>query len=490
MLVGLRARMLLLVLVPMTVALGAYGMIRLRQEEAELLTEERRRMALTATALQVAVENALRDRQIADIQRLLEEIVQFQEEIDRIRIFDAGLAPIVVSNPLAIGEDIRTADLRRAMETRQPVLFFRRQAGRRALYTLVPLRGPGDTVRGAMEIVRLAGGIDAKVAAARLEMVQRIGVLAAILGALLWVGLRQSVVMPIRRLMGGVRALAAGRPEPIPSRGHDELAELARAFNEMAVRLATTHRQLVAETETRLDLAGQVRQAEQLVVAGRIASEVAHEIGTPLNIISGRTELLLGEAGGDDGRGAHLGTILAQVDRIRGILTALLDVVRPRKAVIEVVRLEPLLGSVVELLRPTARARGLTLAAEIAAGSRVLADPNQLQQVVINLLMNALEATPAGGSVELRARQASRPGGEPGAELLVIDSGTGIPAEHLERVFDPFFTTKPPGQGTGLGLAICRDIVVQHAGSIEADSRPRGGTTIRVWLPAPGETER
>ena len=487
---GLRARLLLLLLVPMTVAIGGYGVIRIRQEERELLAEEQHRMALTAKALQVAVENALRDRQIADIRQLLQEIVGFQAEIDRIRIFDAALNPIVVSNPLLIGEDVPAPNLRRAMKTREPVLFFRRQAGRRTLYTLVPLRGPGGTVRGAMEIVRLAGGIDVKIAATRLEMVQRVGLLAGILGVLLWVGLRQSVVVPIRRLMGGVRALAAGQPEPILARGHDELAQLARAFNEMAERLADAHRQLVAETEARLDLAGQVRQAEQLVVAGRIASEVAHEIGTPLNVISGRAELLFTELSANDPRGPHLETIVAQVDRIRGILTGLLDVVRPRKTVIEAVRLPPLLGSVVELLRPTARARGLTLGVEIHRDARALADPNQLQQVVINLLVNALEATSPGGRVTLHARPASDAAGPPGVEILIVDSGAGIAPKHLGRVFDPFFTTKPPGQGTGLGLAICRDIVQEHGGTIGVESQVGAGTTIRVWLPAPREAER
>jgi signal transduction histidine kinase len=473
----------------MSVALGGYGWVRIRQEERALLQAEQRRMALTATALQVAVETGLRDRQTGDLRRLVQEVVRFQEEIDRIRIFDAELRPIVVSNPLALGEGASAAELRQAMATQQPVLAFRQVAGRRTLDAVVPLRAPDGAVRGAMEIVRLAGNVDLALAEARLEMFQRIGMLALILGILVWVGVRQSVVVPIRRLMGGVQALAAGRPEPIAARGHDELARLARAFNEMADRLADAHRQLVAETEARLDLAGQLRQAEQLAVAGRIASEVAHEVGTPLNIISGRAELVLADLPAGDGRRAHLQTVMGQVDRIRGILAALLDVVRPSKAIMQPVALRPLLVSVVELLRPAARARGLTLEADVDPATSALADPHLLQQVAINLLMNAIEATPASGRVRLRARPADDPRGTPGAELRVVDTGAGIPGEHLARIFDPFFTTKPPGQGTGLGLAICRDIVKEHGGTIDVDSRVGAGTTIRVWLPAPRERE-
>lgn len=482
---GLRTRLFLLLVFPMLAVIGGYGLIRVQQEEQQLLAEEQRRMAVTAKALQVAVENGLRDRQIGDIKRLVSEIVVFQEEIDRIRIFDVNLKPLVVSNPLAIGEFIPASGLNLAMMERHPVSVFQRQKSELALYTFVPLRGGDNRVRGAMEIVRLAASVDAKVRAGRMEVIQRVGILTVILGVLVWVGVRQSVLQPIRRLMGGVQALAEGRAEPIPAAGRDEFARLARAFNAMADRLAEARRQLVAETEARLDLARQLRQAEQLVVAGRLASEVAHEIGTPLNIISGRAEYVLRDLAPDDARVVHLRTIVSQIDRISGIIASLLDTVRPRKAEIQATLLEPLVHSVADLLGPTARRSGLALAVEVAPGTLALADPNQLQQVVINLLMNAIEATPDGGRVTLAARPSAGLQGAPGVEVAVTDSGGGITPEHLGRVFDPFFTTKPPGQGTGLGLAICRGIVRDHGGTIEVTSRIGAGTTFRVWLPAP-----
>jgi signal transduction histidine kinase len=471
----------------MVVVIGGYGLLRVQVEEAELLAEEQRRMIVTAKALQVAVENALRDRQITDIRRLLAEIVVFQEEIDRIRIFDPKLKPILVSNPLEIGEEVSLHGLQEAMDGRYPVLFFRRAKGQRALYTLVPLRDREGTVRGAMEIVRLAGGIDAKLLAARLEVIQRIGMLIAVLAVVVWIGVRQSVLRPIGRLMTGVQALGAGRPAPIPAHGRDEFARLAGAFNDMADRLAEAHRQLVAETEARLDLARQMRQAEQLAVAGRIASEVAHEIGTPLNIISGRAEYVLRELPADDSRATHLRTIVSQIDRISGMIASRLDVVRPRKAEIQPTVVTPLLESVLQLLGPTARKKGLALSLDATTSARVLADPNQLQQIAINLVMNAIEATPPGGRVSLALAPVTGADGRAGLELTVSDSGTGINPALLDRVFDPFFTTKPPGQGTGLGLAICRDIVREHGGAIEAESRPGEGTTFRVWLPAARE---
>jgi signal transduction histidine kinase len=483
--VGLRTRLFLLLVIPMIAVIGGYGLLRVQQEEQQFLAEEQRRMAVTAKALQVAVENALRDRQISDIKRLLGEIVAFQEDIDRIRLFDVDLKPLVVSNPLGIGEHVPATGLRMAMAERQPVNFVQREKRELAFYAFVPLRDRSDRVRGAMEIVHLATGLEARLAAGRQDVFQRVGMLFVVLGVLVWVGVRHSVLRPIGRLMAGVQALAAGRPEPIPARGRDEFARLARAFNDMADRLAAAHRQLVAETEAGLDLARQLRQAEALVVAGRIASEVAHEIGTPLNVISGRAEYVLRELAPGDPRAPHLRTIVGQIDRISGIIASLLDVVRPRKAEIQATAVAPVLSSVVELLRPTARRSGLTLVLDVAPDTRVLADGNQLQQVAINLVMNAIEATPSGGRVVLAAHPAPEASAAPGAVLTVSDSGSGIGPEHLGRVFDPFFTTKPPGQGTGLGLAICRGIVREHGGTIEVESRVGAGTTFRIWLPAP-----
>jgi signal transduction histidine kinase len=148
------------------------------------------------------------------------------------------------------------------------------------------------------------------------------------------------------------------------------------------------------------------------------------------------------------------------------------------------VELRPLLAPVLELLEPTARKKGLAVGLELPADLRLRADPNQLQQVAINLLVNAIEATPTGGRVDVRARPAAGRDARPGATLEVVDSGAGIRPEDMSRVFDPFFTTKPPGQGTGLGLAICREIVREHGGTIELASAPGAGTSVRVWLPA------
>ena len=126
----------------------------------------------------------------------------------------------------------------------------------------------------------------------------------------------------------------------------------------------------------------------------------------------------------------------------------------------------------------------MTLQAEVAPGLPALqADVGQLQQVLINLVVNALEATAAGGHVTVRATRGSR-GIADGVTIAVADTGAGIAPEHLPRLFEPFFTTKPRGQGTGLGLAICREIVRGHGGDIGIETAVKEGTTVTAWIPA------
>jgi signal transduction histidine kinase len=482
---GLRFRLILLLVIPLVLVVGVYGLYRIRQEQAQLLDENRRNIALTAKAIQIAVENALRDRQISDIKRLLSEIVEDQEQIDRIRLFDRKLTPTLVSNPLSIGEEVPGEALRRVIQTGQPEGFYQSRGRQPVLYYLVPLQAQKNELRGAMEIVHLASVVEQKVRAATRDVWLRLGVLLLAVAALTGLMLQRQVLRPLSRLMQGIRALGEGRPGPsLPVERRDELGRVAEAFNQMAEQLDAARRKLLAETERTLDLEQQVRQAERLAVAGKLASGFAHEVGTPLNIVSGRAEFLLSSLPDDDPRRRDLQTIIGQIDRVSGIIRALLDTVRPQKPEIQPTSLAQLLDRLLPFLGHPARKRGIEIRVKIPADLPLLqADPSQLQQVLINLLMNALEATSEGGIVRVSAEPSDFEE-RAGVALLVSDTGTGISPEALSKVFDPFFTTKPHGQGTGLGLAISRDIVKEHGGRISVASTVGHGTTFTVWLPA------
>jgi signal transduction histidine kinase len=223
-------------------------------------------------------------------------------------------------------------------------------------------------------------------------------------------------------------------------------------------------------------------RAEKLATIGTLAAGVAHEIGTPLGIISGRAEQLQarvpdGEAGEAMKKG--LSSILGQVDKVSTTLRQLLDFSRLRPIEAEAITPIQILESAAALLEHHFRKAKVQL--ELAAPAKVAAvagDPGQLEQVLVNLLMNAADACAEGGHV--RASAAER--GDRVA-IEISDDGCGIAADHLPSVLDPFFTTKKRGQGTGLGLTIAADIVKNHGGALEIDSVVGSGTTVRVYLP-------
>ncbi|MBI4269329.1 MAG: HAMP domain-containing protein [Candidatus Rokubacteria bacterium] len=481
---GLKLRLILILAVPAVLVVGVHGLLRVRQERVQLVAEDRRNIALAARAIQIAVENALRDRQISDVRRLLAEMVEQQEAIDRIRLFDRQLRPTLVSNPLAAAERVPAEILRRVMDTGVPE-GVHREAGRApVLHYVVPLRGQSGRVEGAMEIVHLAAGIDARVRAAGQDVWVRLGVVLSVIVVLTALALQRQALQPLSRLLDGIQRLGRGEPgPPLAVERHDEIGRVAEAFNEMAAQLEAARLRLLAETERTVELEQQLRHAETLTVAGKLASALAHEVGTPLNIISGRAEFLQSTARLDEAGRKDLEVIIGQIERISKIIRSMLDTVRPQKLEIQATALGDVIDRLLSLLRHPARRRGVSLLAAIPVDLPPLAaDPNQLQQLLINLILNALDATPPGGRITVTGRR-DRRAGRAGVSVDVADTGPGIAEELRPRLFEPFVTSKPAGQGTGLGLAICRDIIKAHGGDIGVESRMGQGTTFTVWLP-------
>lgn len=481
---GLKLRLILILTIPAVLALAVHGILRIRQEREQLVEEDRQNMALTGSAIQIAVENALRDRQYSDVNRLLAELVERQTAIDRIRLFDRQLRPTLVSNQLSVGEDVPAEILRRVAETQTAEGFYRRQGQRSILYYVVPVRDGRGQVAGTLEIVHLASGIDARLHAASNDVWIRLGILLVVIVVLTATALQRQVVRPISRLMEGIQRLGRGEPAaPLPVDRRDEIGRVAEAFNTMTAQLEAARHRLLTETEHSLELEQQLRAAETLAVAGKLASALAHEVGTPLNIVSGRAEFLQMSPRLDEAARRDLGIIVGQIDRISKIIRSLLDNVRPQKLEIQSTHLADVLDRILPLLNHPARRRDVVLVTSVPNDlPAVLADPGQLQQVFINLVLNGLDATSAGGHVTISADPVDN-GSRRGVAITVSDTGPGIPSELQSKVFEPFFTTKPAGQGTGLGLAICRDIIKAHGGEIKVASAPGSGTTFTMWIP-------
>lgn len=295
------------------------------------------------------------------------------------------------------------------------------------------------------------------------------------------------IVRPLSRLTASAEQFGQGvLTHNVEVRGSAEAVRLARAFNHMATLLRAEREAL---TQRLLDLEQMQRQlihGEKLASVGRLAAGVAHEIGNPLTAISGLIELLRGGDLSAQQQREFLQRIAAETDRIHGIIRDLLDFARqenPRAELEQRCELRLAIEDAVALVRPQKESRGvqITLSVSPVLGE-VVGSRARLTQVVLNLLLNAIDALEGRGHIAIEAAPGE---GEPArtAVLRVSDDGPGIAPEIAQHLFEPFSTTKPAGKGTGLGLAVTHTIVEGLGGSIRAGNHERSGAWFEVRLP-------
>ncbi len=224
-----------------------------------------------------------------------------------------------------------------------------------------------------------------------------------------------------------------------------------------------------------------LRQAERLAEVGTLASGMAHEIGTPMNVILGRAEQLMRRTEDETTR-KGLATITTQVERITKIMNQLLTFARRKPSERRSVNLGQTIDDCLEVLQERIRRMRITVKSDYETTLHPLhahADPDQMSQVFLNLFINAIHAMPEGGTLRILLERTNSH-----VKAVVADTGQGISKDDLPKIFHPFFTTKEAGQGTGLGLTVVHGIIQEHGGSITVESEPGQGTTFTVTLPA------
>jgi signal transduction histidine kinase len=240
----------------------------------------------------------------------------------------------------------------------------------------------------------------------------------------------------------------------------------------------TTEQLRRAHQELRENFEG-MKRAERLYALGQLSAGLAHEIRNPLASIEGAAAVVQRERESEERRREFLEIIQKESRRLNQLLTSFLNFARPSPPDLKTVDIDGLLDSVIVLAQHAGETRRRDLKKDIQPGlSRLVCDPEQLKQVLLNLVMNAIQATPQGGTVVLAAR-----GDGHKVTIDVQDQGRGISAQNLDRVFDPFFTTKETG--TGLGLSVAHQIVSRHGGTLTVARNSPGGLTMRVSLPLP-----
>jgi len=332
--------------------------------------------------------------------------------------------------------------------------------------------GTGNKVNGWLEL-----RFDrSPVLAAKRDLAETLGISAAIalvvlLGIALWL-LGREAVSPLQRLVATMRRAEAGELTVRADEGRtDELGVAARGFDATLAALRRSQAELEAFYRERM-----VR-ADRFAAVGEVATGLAHEIKNPLAGLSGALELLAEDLATHPRHSEVVGEMRHQVQRLTHTMESLLSFARPPKARLRATDVNDTLDKVLFLIRQQCRGTAVEIRPELGEGlPPVLADPSQLEQVFLNVCLNAVQAmSTGGGTLTLRSHE-----GEGHVAVEIADSGPGIPADLRAQIFKPFFTTKR--EGNGLGLAISARIVAEHGGHIGYRCPPEGGTTFTITL--------
>ncbi|WP_333878252.1 sensor histidine kinase [Methylobacter sp.] len=467
----------------------SYGFYHLSIEQKDLTRNISLQTRLLGKSLQIAIENAMRDKQLADITELLKGLEQIEPELN-VRIYDQQGKAF----PDAIGTFYPSEFQERlhiALKDDEDDQFFYPEKNPEYITLLLPLQNIQGESLGVLVFVRTLHEMRRD-----LDITRRNLAISTLAFILITVPLCTLICLiyigrPLQRLTEGMKQIRDGNFSTLPLINHqDEIGALLKTFNTMASELASARQKLKEEAQSRRHVQTALQEADKLITIGQLSAGLAHEIGSPLQILKGRSEHLVLCADQPEEVIRHARILASQTDRITRIVQQLLDFTRRHPPHFTHINLSEPVNAVLDLLGYEAHKKQVELIYEASKELPLIyADGDGIQQIVLNLITNALSATGKGGRVFVAAEPYQLSIGPTHNEavdvvqLTVRDNGCGMSPEILEHLFDPFFTTRHAQGGVGLGLAVAHSIVTAHHGTIKAESAPGLGSTITLILP-------
>lgn len=466
------------------IAAGIGGALLIQLERSQLIADVQAETRVLARSVQVAVENALRDGQEPDVVELLERLETIAGQVD-VMIYRSGDREALQASAGAQPQAEPIQEALQASRAQGEVLrTYDPDAGHdhRLVFAVPLLTDQGDR-KGTLVISRPLTALDTDLRETTLLIAGSIIAFAsATVGVMIFL-LRRHVTGPLGEIARATDTLGRDLDAALslPVQREDELGMVARAVTALQRRLRHARDARIAEAKRREALERQLREADKLISVGQLAAGVAHEIGSPLQVLVGRAHLLAQQARSDDAVQRQAALIAEHGERIARIVDRLQDVVRRRPSQIRPTDLTQPVRQVMWLLENEAHRRGVRLSCDLPAGPLMIqADPDEVQQVVLNLTLNALQACGRSGSVQVTVEPTPA-----GARLSVADDGQGIDEADQERIYEPFYTTREQSGGTGLGLAVVRSIVHRHRARVGVQRRHPKGTRFTVdWVRA------
>lgn len=460
---------------------GAYSVWLVRSEREDLWAAVNREVGFLATSLRVALENALRDGQDEDALETISKLEQVDATVDLMVLRPDGTPWLEGSDRIGaeemafVGSLLGDVVAARAARTVQST--FRDDA---ELFHLCPLFSDDQAVIGVLVLVRPLSDLQEDLDDT-LGLIALTGGLFVLLAAVAsWLVGTIYLTHPLAQLLEGIRLLRAGAAStPLVEAGDLEIAALASEFNGMTRDLAAARAALDQEVEARRVAQHALQTADRLLTVGQLSASLAHEIGSPLQVLHGRARALQDRSHDPTQVRASAAIMVSETERVSRIVSQVLAVARRRPPARVEFDLSAVAAQVLTVLEADARRKRIALSASWSAEPVfVRGDPDQIQQVALNLLTNALQATPPAGHVTIAT---ARDGAW--ARLTVCDDGEGMEEETRERAFEALFTTRAEQGGTGLGLAVVASIVVEHRGRVRCESERHRGSTLTVELP-------
>jgi two-component system, NtrC family, sensor kinase len=468
--------------------LSGYGYLDILSRRDVLVRKMESEVRSTGRTLEVSLEKISPREENEYVQGLIDAMSDYERTLGVI-VYDLRGNLIFRSHSLKEGTEPYLDLIRRSMREDRPQEEFGVYKSVPIYSYTLPIKDRTGRDIGGVSILQNISFMEREIEKAKQSIFITIFVLIGGTVALVLLATRRWVTKPISKLTDGIGNLAKGDLDyQIYLKGRDELSQLALAFNQMAVDLKKAQEQIIRESETKLELERDLRQSEKLATVGQLASELAHEIGTPLNIIYGRAEWIKRRLEDREGIQKNLDIIAQQSERITKIIQQLLGFVRKKRPEQTTLNVRAIVETTLDLLDHQIQKQKVRVVKDLKKNlPHVIGDPDQLQQVFLNLILNAIQSMADGGTLRLSAssKRISKEGLEDGEhqyiEICVEDTGVGMKEEVIQNIFNPFFTTKDTG--TGLGLMVTQGIIQDHEGWINVESEVGKGSVFKIYLP-------
>jgi two-component system NtrC family sensor kinase len=513
------AKLILVVGFILILSIGIFAYVNIASQKKQLIGEVMRGAIRISETVRRSTRYDMLRNQSDDVHQIIETIGQ-QEGLEKIRVFKKGGEIMFSTDKNEIGEMVdKKGEACYACHSAEKPLerlstpdrsrIFKAKAGHRVLGVISPIYNepdcytpdchahpPEQKVLGVLDIGMSLADVDKEIQGAENKMIVFAIIAFLVISVTISISINRYVTSPVRELVKGTKKIAEGDLDcSIPIKTEGELAQLASSFNQMTSDLKEADDKLVEwgktleqkvqqRTEELRKTENQLIQSDKVASLGKLAAGVAHEINSPLTGILTYSSLLLQAKKDGDSEKEDLEVILNETNRCKKIVKGLLDFARqtePQKVLSDI---NEAIDKSIDLVSHQASLQNIKIEKKMEPDlSKAMIDVGQIQQVFINILLNAIEAMPQGGTLTVSSVVEDEM-----AAVRFTDTGIGIPEENLPKILDPFFTTKEQGRGTGLGLSVSYGIIERHRGKLEVKSRVGKGTTFTVKLPIKEET--